>query len=366
MFTLCHSKSIDRAPISQSSIGAVASAGDRRCASRGCCFSNHINATFKMFIAFIRRRWISDRFAVLTERRHSSTERSHRSLILSCCARCISSNKNQSLKWNTRSYTQSLLSSRGKEYPTSVYFHHFCTCERRARPCLSSIAMLHWFQVTRRIGVRQSACILAKITFDFTHVRSVLLPVSSSNWTNMVSSYTIATVLSLQTLCTCIIFTLGQFIYTFYLQTYALSWPPTQHLPNVTTTATATSVNSSGKCPQIGSSRDSRVQAWAQQQSADLFFWTNVWSCCPIIIMTYILGLYTPKLGRRFVLILPMIGIAVQLIIWLAIIYFHLPKHWWYIAAFIVGLSGSDNIRSRSCQSSIHSACSPSTFRFRS
>ena len=45
-------------------------------------------------------------------------------------------------------------------------------------------------------------------------------------------------------------------------------------------------------------SLDSDAQAWAQQRSADLFFWTNLYSSCPIIIMTYILGLYTPKLGQ--------------------------------------------------------------------
>jgi hypothetical protein len=62
--------------------------------------------------------------------------------------------------------------------------------------------------------------------------------------------------------------------------------------------------------------------------------------------MTYILGLYTPKLGRRFVLLLPMLGTTIQLSIWLAIIYYHLPEYWWYIAAILVGLSGSDNVRS--------------------
>ncbi|CAF1297890.1 unnamed protein product [Adineta ricciae] len=162
----------------------------------------------------------------------------------------------------------------------------------------------------------------------------------------LVRSHTIATVLSLQTLSTCIIFTLGQYIYTFYLQIYT----PLLHstFRNVTAITTSTSLNkhhSLGKCAKVGRAQDDVAQAWAQQRSADLFFWINVWSCFPIIIMTYILGLYTPKLGRRFVLILPMIGIAIQVTIWLAIIYFHLPEHWWYIAAFIVGLSGSDNVR---------------------
>jgi hypothetical protein len=38
---------------------------------------------------------------------------------------------------------------------------------------------------------------------------------------------------------------------------------------------------------------------------------------------------------------LPMLGTAIQSAIWLSIIYFHLADYWWYIASFIVGLSGS-------------------------
>jgi len=164
----------------------------------------------------------------------------------------------------------------------------------------------------------------------------------------VVSSYTIATVLSLQTLSTCIIFTLGQYIYAFYLQTYPF---PSNKLSNSTVTTVSSylhkiKTNAPENCAKGNISLDSTAQAWAQQRSADLFFWTNLWSCGPIIIMTYILGLYTPKLGRRFVLLLPMIGTTVQLSIWLSIIYYHLPEYWWYIAAFIVGLSGSDNVRS--------------------
>jgi hypothetical protein len=62
--------------------------------------------------------------------------------------------------------------------------------------------------------------------------------------------------------------------------------------------------------------------------------------------MTYILGLYTPKLGIRFVALLPMSGIAIQLAIWLTIIYFHLSEYWWIISAIIVGLTGSIGILS--------------------
>jgi hypothetical protein len=57
--------------------------------------------------------------------------------------------------------------------------------------------------------------------------------------------------------------------------------------------------------------------------------------------------LYTSKLGKRVVLLLPIIGSTGQIVIWLAIIYFHLPEFWWYIAAFIIGLSGSSGIFGR-------------------
>lgn len=157
----------------------------------------------------------------------------------------------------------------------------------------------------------------------------------------VVSSSTIATVLSLQTLSTCIIFTLGQYIYSYYLELYP-------HYSNATNITLRQSQKTfSDKCVKNNQSLDSIAQAWAQQKSADLFFWTNFWSCAPIIIMTYILGIHTPRLGRRFVLLLPMFGTAIQLTIWLAIIYYHLPEHWWFVAAFLVGLSGSDNVRSR-------------------
>ena len=166
----------------------------------------------------------------------------------------------------------------------------------------------------------------------------------------VVSGYIIGLVLSLQTLCTCVIYTLGQYIYAFYLHSSPVSLNGSQlHSTNTSAALTLSVKDNQSKeaCAKGVLSMDHTAQSWAQQRSADLFFWINVWSFCPIIIMTYVLGLYTPVLGRRFVLILPMLGTAIQLMIWLSIIYLHLPEYWWYIAAFVVGLSGSDNIRSK-------------------
>ncbi|CAF1048577.1 unnamed protein product [Rotaria sp. Silwood1] len=165
-----------------------------------------------------------------------------------------------------------------------------------------------------------------------------------------ISSYTIGAILSLQTLCTCIISTIGQYVYAYYLEIYPTQPNSTHNFSTMNSIITYNFLkkfnDDTKQCIESDISLDSDAQAWAQQQSADLFFWTNLFSSCPLIIMTYILGLYTPKLGQRFVLILSMIGTLIQFIIWLAIIYFHLPDYWWYIAAVIIGLSGSSGILS--------------------
>ncbi|CAF3622046.1 unnamed protein product [Rotaria sp. Silwood1] len=156
----------------------------------------------------------------------------------------------------------------------------------------------------------------------------------------------LAIILCLQTACHCVILTVGQYIYAYYLQTYPSTSNTTQnftkiimpsfhHLKIVNTALTQCIDNTTSN------SSNSNAQIWAQEQSADLFFRIDLWNSCPMIIMTYILGLYTPKLGRRFVLIISMLGTTSQLIIWLAIIYLNLADYWWYIASFIVGLSGS-------------------------
>jgi hypothetical protein len=164
------------------------------------------------------------------------------------------------------------------------------------------------------------------------------------------SAYIIGAILSLQTLCTCVISSIGQYIYAYYLDTYPI---PPNSTYNFTTIRPSSSYNflkkfndETKQCVESDIFPDVNAQAWAQQRSADLFFWTNLSSCCPVIIMTYILGLYTPKLGQRFVLILPMFGTLIQFAIWLSIIYFHLPEYWWYIAAVILGLSGSSSVLS--------------------
>ncbi|CAF0724988.1 unnamed protein product [Adineta steineri] len=161
-----------------------------------------------------------------------------------------------------------------------------------------------------------------------------------------VRSYIIETILSFQTLCTCITTTIGQYIYAYYLETYPIPSNSTSNYTTINYFSLTKFKDYNNKCIEGDTSSTKDAQAWAQERSADLFFWTNLYSSCPIIIMTYILSLYIPTLGKRFVLILPMIGGFAQFVIWLTIIYFHLPEYWWYIAAIINGLSGSSSVLS--------------------
>jgi hypothetical protein len=87
----------------------------------------------------------------------------------------------------------------------------------------------------------------------------------------------------------------------------------------MTTTIVTTIKNEFGQCTDQSSVP---AQQWAQQQSSNLFFYQTVASSIPTILMTYILGLYTHQLGRKFVLILTMFGNVFQYAIWLFIIYY--------------------------------------------
>lgn len=113
---------------------------------------------------------------------------------------------------------------------------------------------------------------------------------------------------------------IGQYIYSHYLESYKtivnLNADPLL-LPNsITTTLT----NSIGQCKDR--SIPAPAQQWAQEKSSTLFFYQTVASSIPTIVMTYILGLYTHQLGRKFVLILTMFGNVLQYSIWLVIIYY--------------------------------------------
>ncbi|UJR14681.1 hypothetical protein I4U23_001674 [Adineta vaga] len=158
--------------------------------------------------------------------------------------------------------------------------------------------------------------------------------------------YDIEVTLSLQTLCTCLSTTIGQYIYSYYLGIYPIPSNSTANFTTITPLSLSKFSVNNHKCVEGDITPENNAQSWAQEKSAELFFWINLISSCPMILMTYLLGLYTPKLGKRFVLVLPMLGTLIQFAIWLAIIYFNLPEYWWYIAAIIIGFSGSSSVLS--------------------
>ncbi|CAF1522517.1 unnamed protein product, partial [Rotaria sordida] len=142
------------------------------------------------------------------------------------------------------------------------------------------------------------------------------------------NSYFILIIICLQTLYNCILAIIGQYIYGYFLRTYYDMYQNWTIIKN-----------SSLKIDIFELNREQ-----SQQQSADLIFQATLWRAFPVIIITYLFGLYTSQLNRRLILILSIIGNALHVIIYQAIIYKNLAEYWWYISAFIAGLAGGTNI----------------------
>ncbi|CAF0851562.1 unnamed protein product [Adineta steineri] len=160
--------------------------------------------------------------------------------------------------------------------------------------------------------------------------------------TSNLNIYAIVAITCLQSLCSSVLAVVGQYIYASYLNNDPLTSNMTLTMPNNSSQSSILQTTSNNMaCEKDPNTTTSQAQIWAQQRSADLFFWINLSNGIPVIIMTYILGLYTPKLGVRVVALLPMFGTVIQLSIWLAIIYFHLLDYWWIISSIILGLTGS-------------------------
>jgi hypothetical protein len=156
------------------------------------------------------------------------------------------------------------------------------------------------------------------------------------------NSYFILIILCLQTIYNCIVSIIGQYIYGFFLKTYP-------DIPQNGTNISLFAIDSFGlseeKC--TGNTTDNSTnpaQAWAQEHSADLIFRTTLWRAFPVIIITYLFGLFAARLNRRLVLLLSIFGNAIHVLIYQAIIYKSLAEYWWCIAAFIAGLSGGTNL----------------------
>ncbi len=139
---------------------------------------------------------------------------------------------------------------------------------------------------------------------------------------------------------------IGQYIYDYYLRSYIPL--TTDNISSETSLfpMTTTITNQFGQCNK-NQSTSALAQQWAQQQSSNLFFYQTVAASIPTIVMTYILGLYTHQLGRKFVLILTMFGNIFQYAIWLFIIYYQVSlknkqtknlKYDYYFYLIVTGL----------------------------
>ncbi|CAF0849540.1 unnamed protein product [Adineta steineri] len=155
-----------------------------------------------------------------------------------------------------------------------------------------------------------------------------------------INSYFIVSMICLQTLYNCALSICGQYIYQYYLKTYpAHNWTNTSSFTinlyeSVQETCAQNTTDVSNNSAEI----------WAQQRSADLIFQTTLWRAFPVIIITYLYGLYASRLNQKLVLLLSIIGNAIHVIIYQAIVYENLPEYWWYISAFIAGLAGGTNV----------------------
>ena len=145
-------------------------------------------------------------------------------------------------------------------------------------------------------------------------------------------------ILCLQTLYNCIVSIIGQYIYGYFLEIYPDSPHNRSHISLVeqseqcSTNATETTNNS--------------AQAWAQQRSADLIFRLTLCRAFPVIVVTYVFGLYASQLNRRIVLFVSILGNAIHVVIYQGIIYRYLAEYWWYVSAFIAGCAGGTNVLS--------------------
>lgn len=157
----------------------------------------------------------------------------------------------------------------------------------------------------------------------------------------------IVIILCLQTIYNCIVSIIGQYIYAYFLKTYPDVNPPNSS--NVTLWVREDFQLNEETCLQDNTSNpNNSAQIWAQQHSADLIFRMTLWRAFPVIIMTYLFGLYASYLNRRLILFLSIIGNAIHVVIYQAIIYKNLALYWWYIAAFIAGFAGGTNVLSQS------------------
>jgi hypothetical protein len=157
------------------------------------------------------------------------------------------------------------------------------------------------------------------------------------------NNYFIVTILCLQTIYNCILSIIGQYIYRYFLKNYPNNVP--QNGTNITFWMSESFQSNEDKCAENSTDNSTNAaQVWAQEHSADLIFQATLWRAFPVIIITYLFGLYASYFNRRLILLISIIGNTIHVIIYQAIIYKNLALYWWYIAAFIAGSAGGTNL----------------------
>ncbi|UJR29349.1 hypothetical protein I4U23_010561 [Adineta vaga] len=95
-------------------------------------------------------------------------------------------------------------------------------------------------------------------------------------------------------------------------------------------------------CPQIDN--ETSTHELNSQSNQTVAYERNIANSIPSVIMIYALGILMPFVGKRFVLLSCMLGIGIQLLIALAILYLNLSVYWWYMSGFLLGLFGGASI----------------------
>lgn len=153
----------------------------------------------------------------------------------------------------------------------------------------------------------------------------------------------VVSLVCLQALYNCCLSVVGQYIYKYFLESYPHDGP--HNSTNISTIVSETFRSDRNTCASDASNTSSSAaELWAQQRSADLLFQATLWRAFPVVVVTYLFGLYASRLNRRAVLFLSLLGNTAHVVIYQAIIYEHLPEYWWYISSFIAGFSGGTNV----------------------
>ena len=150
-------------------------------------------------------------------------------------------------------------------------------------------------------------------------------------------------ILCLQTLYNCIVSVIGQYIYGYFLEIY----PDSTHNRTDVSLPIGLLAQSEQCSTNATETTNNSAQAWAQQRSADLIFRLTLCRAFPVIVVTYVFGLYASQLNQRLVLLASIFGNAIHVVIYQGIIYGYLAEYWWYVSAFIAGCAGGTNVLSQ-------------------